>query len=75
MEITIVIIVVLIGAIITAVKLRKILTGKDTNCSCSGNCPFAGDLNKCTGYKNTCGYPEKTDPNEQKKGKSDTEKE
>ena len=61
MEIAIVIIVVIAGVIITAVKIRRIFAGRDGGCSCAENCPFAGDLTKCTGYKNTCGYSEKKD--------------
>lgn len=71
MEIVIVVIIVLSALILAVVKLRRIITGKETSCSCSGKCPFTDDLTKCPDYRNTCNYFEKDVADKKEKNKSE----
>jgi hypothetical protein len=55
MEIVVVIIVVVAAAVFTALKLKRILRGKESNCTCA-DCPFAKDSQECAGHKENCSY-------------------
>lgn len=74
MEIIIVLIIVILALILAIFKLHRIITGKESGCSCSGNCPFLYDITKCTGAKNTCDYFDKDKVNAQKKHKTENAK-
>jgi len=68
MEIAVVIIIIAVAAIFTVLKLRKILSGRESSCACT-SCPFADDNEKCSASKKTCvnfDLPESKDANDKK---------